>query len=328
MKTAQGYIGDPINTRTGAYDYSVADVSISTNVGDLKFERTYGSFAVDFQTTLSPGWTHNHDARLILPSDPGGLPDRIQVKLHSANRYIFSIENDGTFTASPGICATLIQKTGSPYNYILTDSAQRTYTFNENGELLTYADAQGHSWTYTYYTNGKLDRINANGGSEYLDLEYDTQGRIVSVNDQTGRFVTYHYNANGDLDFVTDVLGQTWAYEYDAVLGHRLTRVAAPDNVTIEQTEYYSDGRAWKQFNGEGNLVAELIYHADGTTTIKDASNNSEAQIYDERGTLVSTINAEKSETFKVYDDNSAQLLPVIHWAMILVFSGAKMGLI
>lgn len=297
----QGNIKGPINTRTGGYDYTVSDIAISTSAGSLAFQREYTSHSIANPTLLSPGWTHNHDTRLIFPPNPDGQPDTVLFKAHTANKYLFKINEDGTYSAYPGLCATLEE---SQDRYILNDSGQKTYTFDSSGKLLSYTDAEGHIWDYVYYTNGKLDRINAEGGAYYLSLQYDTQGRVSRVSDHTGRFVEYNYDTNGNLTSTDDVLGQTWTYEYHPTLEHFLTRIAAPNNVTVERTEYYSDGKAWKQFDGEENLVVELTYNTDGTTTIIDALGNTSTHTYDGRGTLVTQENAAGVEQGKQYDFN------------------------
>ena len=241
LQNSDGIVGQPINTRTGNYEYYAEDISIPTSAGNLGFIRDYVSSTVSSNTTLSPGWTHNHDTHLVFPTDPGGQPDTVLFKAHTANGYAFHINNsfDGfiipEYTPEPGLNATLVKKQGTPITYTLKDSGQKIYTFDETGKLLTYADAEGHAWTYAYYTNGKLDRVTAEGGA-YLDLDYDAQGRVALVKDRTNRSVSYTYNANGDLDTFIDVLGQTWTYEYnDPNLNHYLIRVAAPGNVTIER---------------------------------------------------------------------------------------------
>jgi RHS repeat-associated protein/CSLREA domain-containing protein len=297
----QGWSGNPINTRTGSYGYELQDISVPTSAGELALGRDYVSQNLDFSTTVSPGWTQDQDTRLILPENPEGQAGRILFKAHSGNRYIFDIQDDGSYRAYPGLCASLERMAGPPVQFVLKDAAQRSYTFDENGRLLVYADTQGHSWTYIYDGNGRLQRIDADGASEYLSLQYDAQGRLKTVSDQTGRSVTYNYDAQGDLGSFVDVLNQTWSYEYN---NHLLTRVIGPDGVTIERTEYDAQSRAWRQFDGNDNLVAELTYNPDGTTTILDGAGNVTTHTYDQRGTLVAQTDGLGSQQQKVYDYN------------------------
>jgi len=305
--TTNGFTLMPINTRTGNYEYYTEDISIPTSAGNLSFTRDYVSATTSLSTTLSPGWTHNLDTHLTLPTDPNAYSGKVIFKAHTANQYLFTfnkVANVYTYTPEPGLQAALVRNSGTPITYTLNDSGQKTYTFNATGKLLTYADAQGHIWTYSYLPDGKLDQVTADGG-KFLNLDYDGQGRVILVKDHTTRSVSYTYNANGDLDSFTDVLEQPWTYEYnDPNLVHFLTRVAAPGDVTVERQEYYSNGKAWKQYDGEDNLIVELIYNTDGTTTIKDALNNVETHTYNDRGVLVTETNGAGGNLGKYYDPN------------------------
>ena len=209
----QGYGGDPINTRTGGYSEIFEDLSIPTSAGNLSFQRTYSSQATEqYTTTLGFGWTHNHDTRLVFPDDPGGQAGLILFKAHSANLYYFTDNGDQTYTAAPGVVSTLALDAGQ---YRLTDPAQRVYTFDGQGKLLTWEGAQGHRWTYTYIVN-QLDRVTDDSGLRYLDFDYGLQGRLERVADHTGREVSFTYDTSGDLNTFTDVLEQVWNYTYDS----------------------------------------------------------------------------------------------------------------
>lgn len=147
-------VGDPINTRTGAIDYSTVDLSFPALGGQMVFQRSYSSLATSlYNSTLGYGWTHNQDTRLILPTDPGGIPGQILFKPHNANQLTFYANPNGTYTPHPGVLAKLISTT-VPAGYTVTASDQSTYAFDAAGRLQTWADAQGHAWTYsyTYYT--------------------------------------------------------------------------------------------------------------------------------------------------------------------------------
>jgi YD repeat-containing protein len=303
----QGDVGGPINTRTGGYDYSATDISIQTSVGALTFERSYSSLTTDIYTSsLGYGWTHNQDVYLSIGAYDANDQRVITLKGRTANQYTFTQDlGFSTTIPEPGIYATLTEGATS---FVLIDATQNQYEFDlTTGKLLSYSNVNDHTWDYIYDTNGRLERISADGGLRYLEVDYDAQERIIRVTDHTGRFVIYHYDTNGDLDYITDVLGETWTYEYHPVLAHMLTRAVAPDNMTIERTEYDLSGRAIRQFDGEDNLVAELIYNADGSTTVKDGLNNISTYTYDGRGTLISEENAVGGKQQKRYDVNFRQ---------------------
>lgn len=307
VNNTQGSAGGPINTRTGGYDYTETDLSFVTTAGELSFVRTYSSLALDLSTNLSPGWTHNQDMRLIFEDDPGGEPGVVLLKSRSANQYSFYEKADGTYEAAPGVRATLVRTSST--RYTVTDTNQNTYVFDENGRIITFANSQGRGWSYTYNGDGNLDRVTANpstgsgqAGASYLSFGYDPQGRIASVSDHASREVSFGYDSAGDLTTYIDVLGQTWTYTYDNA--HHITQVTAPDQSIIERTEYDSQGRAVRQYDGEDNLVVELVYNADGTTTVKDGMGNEQVHQYDARGTLIVETNGVGADMATEYGTN------------------------
>jgi len=110
----QGSGGDPINTRTGGFEYPVEDLSLQTSAGPLVFQRDYSSAMITRLTVpLGPGWTHNQDTRLIFPTDPGGEVGFVLFKAHSANLYKFNIENNNLYRPGAGITATLVKSAPS-----------------------------------------------------------------------------------------------------------------------------------------------------------------------------------------------------------------------
>jgi RHS repeat-associated protein len=255
------FAGDPINTRTGVVSYEENDLKIQTSTGELQFNRTYISSLKDSYTTpLGYGWVHNQDVRLIFPS--ANEPGFVEFKDPSGNIYQFWYAKDAAtgaerFTPYSGYTAALVKNAGSPVTYTLTDQFQMVYSFDAGGKVTTITNPTGHAINYLYDLNGRLEQVSADAGLRFLEFNYEPAGRLASVDDHTGRSVTFTYDANGDLTGYEDVLGNLWNYEY---AGHLLTRVVDPDTNTVVRNEYLPDGRAWKQFDGEDHLVAELQY--------------------------------------------------------------------
>ncbi|MGB8212801.1 MAG: DUF6531 domain-containing protein, partial [Anaerolineales bacterium] len=288
-----------INTRTGDLYYQNTDISIPTTAGPLSFERTYSSLATAlYTTTLGYGWTDNLDTRLIFPTDPGGEAGYVLFKDHSANQYQFIINDDGSYSPDAGVKGSLTC-TGSSCNLVLP--SQEQYTFS-NGKLQTWQDGQGNAWNYTYDPSGDLTRVANDSGDRYLSLTYD-QGQIASVSDYSGRSVSFSYDpGTGDLITATDVLGGTWQYQYDSA--HHLTQVIDPGGATTERTEYDSQGRAVRQYDGNGQEVLVLTYNAADTTSAQDAFGNVTTYAYDGRKTNVGESDPLTAASSKTYDNN------------------------
>ena len=299
----QNYEEGPINTRTGAYDYSVEDISIQTSAGPLSFRRTYASFGTDLYTdVLGYGWTHNHESRLYFPDDPEGKEGVILFKAGTSNRYEFIDNGDGTYTTAPGVCGELTLDDGPPIRYTVTDNAQNTYVFDENGVLLSRSDSEEHTWTYSYWPEGWLEQITDDTGLRYLFFEYDTQGRLEYVEDHTFRTMGFNYDPNGDLVSSMDLLGELWSYTYD--VDHNLTEIIDPRGITVERTEFDAEGRAVRQYDGEDELLVEITYNPDGTSTITDGLGNVSTDVYDYRKTFTDAADALGGTTSKEYDAN------------------------
>jgi len=265
----QGYAGDPVNTRTGAFSYSLVDLEVQTMSMPLTFQRSYSSQAVAIEDgLLGARWTHNHDTRLIFPDDPGGESGEVWLKAHSANQYRFFIGYSGEFIPDMGVQAELVEEAGPPVQYRLTTASQSEYLFDEDGVLLAWTDPQGRVFTYVYDLSGKLERVTGPSGARYLHLSYDIDDRIDSVVDHSGRTVNYGYDTNGDLTVFTDALGQTWTYQYDG--NHQLTHIVDPRGVTSLRTEYESTTPHVVDFNSVTVTSYGTGQDLDPTMSIED----------------------------------------------------------
>lgn len=299
----QGTAGDPINTRTGGFSYSLGDLSVPTAAGPLVFQRSYSSLATDmYGAPLAPGWTHSQDTRLIFEGDPLGERGYVWFKSHGANQQRFVDNGDGTYTPYPGVLAALARNAGPPITYTLTVSNQSVYTFDEDGKLLAWADPVGREFVYSYDASDRLSQVTGPSGQRYLAFSYDAQDRITAVADHTGRQVSYGYDAAGDLTSVTDARANVWTYEYDA--DHRLTDIVDPLGHTDVRTEYDAQGRAVRQFDGLNVQIVEVTYNPDGSASVEDARGNVTTHVYDERNTLVSETDPFGGTTTRAYDDN------------------------
>jgi RHS repeat-associated protein len=306
--TAINHVAATINTRTGGMSYSVDDLRLPSPSGLLNFKRTYSSAATSIYTSsLGYGWTHNHDMHLVFSDDPNGKPGFVKLKDFSGNFYWFWDVGDGTYIPYAGVTYTLEwnHSTTSPA-YIVKDANQNTFLLDSDGRIASRTDINGNTVNYHYNSNNLLDLISE--GSQYIDLEY-TQGQLTTVSDSTsiGRTVSYTY-AGGDLVTATDVSGKTWTFAYDPSLPHHLVEVKDPDLRTKVHTDYYTSGpwagRAWRQYNGENKLIAELAYSADGTTTITDGLGNHTSDMYNSSGALGIQIDGTGGGTDKTYDEN------------------------
>ncbi|MRS04849.1 hypothetical protein EG832_16780, partial [bacterium] len=216
--------GDPVDIRTGNFEYGWVDLSLQTPAGPLTMQRSYASQAIDtstYPTTLGPGWTHNQEPRLFFE------PGLVWLRAHTLNQYQFIDHGNHVYTPYPGVLAYLSYDSfSSTYSVHTTD--QSLYEFDPNGKLLTWRNSENRGFDYTY-TDGNLNRVTEPFTGRYIQFNY-ANGKLTSVTDHTNRQIDYGYDASGDLVSVTDTQDLTWSYAYS---GHRMTEVKAPGFLTV-----------------------------------------------------------------------------------------------
>lgn len=280
------WVGGPINTRTGNYHYSREDISIAALGGPLRFERSYNSLETGLYTTpLGYGWTHNYDMDLTFPGETGGEPNTVIVKGCHGSRFRFGDNGDGTYTAWPGVWATLTRTTGVSPTYFLRGVDQSLYVFTSTGQLVEVRDPQGNPIRLTY-SGGRLARVQDATGARFLAFGYDAQGRLTEVRDPISRTVRYGYSPAGDLTVVTDTRGFTWTFVYTGT--HLLYEIRDPLNRMVERTDYDVQGWAVRQWDGLLGPPLQIQYDAGGVVTITDPLGNVTVDRYNGYGTLAS----------------------------------------
>jgi RHS repeat-associated protein len=298
---AQATAGDPIDTRTGNFDYSLVDLTLQTIAGPLSFQRSYASLGIDtsqYPTDLGPGWTHNQDTRLIFEAGT------VWFKGHTLNQYKFKDNGNYDYTPYAGVLASLNYDAGTS-TYSLKASDQSTYTFTSSGQLQNWRNELEYGFDYSY-SNDKLYRVTEVLSGRYLQFNYHN-GRLTSVNDSSSpvRTVSFAYDGNGDLTSFTDTRGKNWTYEYDGT-SHHLKTLKDPSILakTILSIHYDAQGRADEQFNGKNERIVKIIYNADGTSTLLDAMGRTATDVYDGRNTNSARIDSAGYMVQKSYDAN------------------------
>ena len=285
----QNYIGDPINSYHGNFNHEVTDLSIPTLGQPLRFERAYNSLAtvtdtVVYSKPLGYGWTHNYDINLTIATDT------LTLKAPHGSRMRFADNGDGTYSAAPGVWATLTKSGVSTTTvYTVTAANQETFVFNDLGNLLTRSDPQKNTTVFSRTNGITLTRVTGPSGQRYLDFDYDSQGRLISVTDHANRSVEYGYDTLDNLTVMTDTRGLTWTYIYTG--DHLLHEIIDPDGRTIEKTFYDAQGRAYLQLDGLGNTVAEIAYNLDNTRLVTE-SGKVFTNTYNSQGLWVSQENS------------------------------------
>jgi len=296
-------IGDPVNSRTGGFNLPFTDLSFNTSAGELSFSRDYSSLtAEESSSLLGYGWTHNHDSQLIFPNTPEGVEGKVLVKLNNANLYGFTVQSDDSYLPDPGILATLTKTSNDPDEYQFITSSHDQINFDENGKITAQVNEQGREIAYAYDFYGRLEKVSTDAGARYLQLDYNSQDLIASVSDHAGRYVHFEYNGLGEMSSFTDVLGNVWSFRYDN--SHRMIEAINPLNETKVRNEYDTFGRVVRQYDGNNNLVAELTFNINGSTTVTNALELREVVYHDSTSVVASQEDALGGSQTKQYDNN------------------------
>lgn len=140
----------------------------------------------------------------------------------------------------------------------------KTETKNSQGQLISVADADNFTTTFTYDAFGNLIRTTDPNGNQIVNT-FDLRGRKTAMNDPDMGNWSYAYNALGQLIRQTDAKNQIVSNTYDK-LG-RLTQRAEPDLISTWYYDKYKDGSACAVGIGKlceiasDNAMGQRIYY-------------------------------------------------------------------
>ena len=291
--------GDPINTYSGNFNYQEVDFSIPTAGIPLRFERSYNSQATNVYTQpLGMGWTHNFNLHLDISSV---VTKPVVLVAPHGSRLNFTSRISGTepiYTPAPGVHGELSRYGTIDYTYVLTAYNQMVYTFNSAGQMITQTDSSGNHLIFTY-TNDLLSTVSDPTGERYLDLGYDTNGRIIDITDSISRVVTFDY-LNGDLITATNSLEHPTTYVYSGTntSAHRATRPLWQAHLPkcLQLDEGIANYRVTSQKNGTDETLT-FDYSSGGIVTVTNGTLVERVDHYNPSGVLAFQSDADDNRT-------------------------------
>ncbi|MGW7821813.1 polymorphic toxin type 17 domain-containing protein [Streptomyces puniciscabiei] len=239
----QGYLGDPVNTATGAQTESAVDAGIQAPGVAFSMRRTYSSnnYASGM---LGTGWSSAYDTHLVVSSTKV-----VYVADSGANITFTKDASSGAYTASsPGVTAALAGSATS--GFILTTSRQQKLTFDGNGKLTGWQDAAGVGLSFSY-SGSDLASVKDAAGHEIKLTVDPTSHLLQKVDLPGGQSVEYGYG-NGLLTSVKGTHGGTFAYGYDNGL---LTSITDPAGHKVMQSAYDDNGLVTQQTDADGKTT-------------------------------------------------------------------------
>jgi YD repeat-containing protein len=229
------------------------------------------------------------------PLDPGALEQLVQRMAAAARRinpslqgeqlekYIGSLRNDrpfrdrewetllgwkavepimlpaGTRLESTELSYQIVQKTENGY-WRTFDSGRREI-FNEAGKLVRISEGTDYL-ELIYDTGGRLDRLRNNADKSVL-FRLNGSGQVESIRDSENRTAFYLYNKEDELVFSVDTHSNLYRYEYDLAGRHNMTAIAYADGTT-SLISYYprSSDESVMSVSDRSNALSTFRYTA------------------------------------------------------------------
>jgi len=216
-------------------------------------------------STGGGGGTSNHVAAAFIDSDDAS-PDVI--RLHRADGGIQSFQQvQGQWRPLDGDSATLTEQPDGSWRY--EDRGGRRQDYDADGRLAGVVNAARDTFTLSYNGLGQLATV-TDADDRTLSLDY-SDGQLRQLTGPGGVIATYSYSS-GHLQRVDYADGRSRIYHYeDTRFPDALTGITDENGVAFASWQYDDQGRATVSEHAGGAEHTELVYNADGTTTVTNA---------------------------------------------------------
>ncbi|MCK4658684.1 MAG: tandem-95 repeat protein [Phycisphaerae bacterium] len=228
---------------------------------------------------------------------------------------------DGILTSSGYFSGIPYEATG--YRLTPVDSTEYNFSkvpYSRTAKLSSIRDRNGNTIQF------RPDGVIHSAGKSVL-FERDAQGRIEKIkleDDPDNNEILFDYDGRGDLVAVTDRVGRTTRFKYNA--RHDLIEIIDPRGITPARNIYDDNGRLIAHIDADGNRIEyehdidgrmEMVtdrlgnptfyyYDEDGNViTQQDAQGNVTHHTYDNRGNLLTTTDALGRQSSKTYDSDN-----------------------
>ena len=276
---------------------------------------TVEAFGSGYKLTEQNGTKYYFDANgyLLAIEDVGG--NRTSITRNDAQ--ITSVSNDSgtlTFTYSGNKISRITDHTGRSVSY----------TYNGNGDLVSFLNADGDTIDYTYDSNHRITEISDFNGNTYLKNVYDNLGRVTEqyMADQGTTYFDYDFTNRVSTIIAPDGAVCKYYYNIDR-------RITAVEDINGQMIYEYENGRLKKTTDRLGNSTTYTRDAAGNTTSITypdgnieyyeynalnlvtkiTAKDNTETLCgYDSRGNLTSYTDARGNKSTYTYDENNNML--------------------
>ncbi|MHB1561134.1 MAG: beta strand repeat-containing protein [Isosphaeraceae bacterium] len=251
------------------------------------------------------GWVTDWQA--TVSTDGGG---NVSIDLGGSLAY-FVKQASGDFVDTAGESGTLTASGGIS---TFTAVSGTQYVFLASGRLNYEQDTNGNRITLGYNTQGQLISLTYSNPSdssqptETLSLEYNPQGLVGQVTDGVGDTWSYGYDAAGHLQSVTTPSGLKTSYTYDTgtnpETANALLSITNPDGSQQNYTYDPSTGRLTGTSANGGADPINYTYGGEAQVTASDAAGDQTTTWYNAMGLAARVEGPRGGISTSVYDAN------------------------
>lgn len=179
-------------------------------------------------------------------------------------------------------------------------------TYSAFGEVLTTTDRLGNVTSYTYYDSSEIPQVIITFPDNTTSHSFrNIFGEVTETEDALGNLTQFAFNHQGQLTLVTDAQNNQTENVYDTA--GRLEKTIDANNI---ETIYSYDqaGRVLTQTIDPTGLNRVTSYEYDGVGNVLKVTNpnlNATEYVYDNRGLVRFTIDADGYVTENIYDANA-----------------------
>jgi len=219
-------------------------------------------------------------------------------------------------TDENGICSIYTKNPDGSY----TPSAGKYSILTKNTDL-TYLLVRKHGRRFYFDTQGRLIKIQERNGNA-INILRNFNGMISEVDDSSGRKLLFTFDPQGRVSQVIDPAGRVFKYEYDAdgnlaktidpfnqetlynYNNHNLTLLTDANGHSL-YFEYDSDDRVYHSWQDANNNEVSLSFDpVNSKTTVTDSRGNVSAYEYNTYGLESKITDAQNQTQNFVWDGN------------------------
>ncbi len=142
-------VSHPVDTQSGAFWHTFADLSTPGRGPALDLTRTYDSVFASQDGLFGHGWTSSYSMSLYYDPSTGD----ITINQENGSTIVFLPASGGGYTpAQPRELATLVPNADGSFTF--TREKKQIFGFNPAGQLVSEKDLHGYTTTLNYTAGG------------------------------------------------------------------------------------------------------------------------------------------------------------------------------